>query len=368
VNQTEDTLRVVADLRPVGLDRLADEGYARRRDADLARLTAGPVKPAWHQRRRLLTAASMAGLAAAAAVAVTLTGSPAPGPGTAPVTLDARTVLLASAHVAAHAPAATGTYWYVRERDFEPAWPQSAEPRLKKKTSAAAEPPYRAFFAETQETWFGQNRTRTIVNEELAYNFASPADKAKWQAAGSPGLSSAAGFSAHAGPVTSDYGFGGYSYRIGAVQVSLAGAKTLPATAAGLDALLRHQWDKLSAEQRVATVGFAKPSYAMYVFQVAGALLTGPATPRTRVAVYELLAGQPGLTVAASVTDPLGRTGTAIGDGTGDYLIINPGTAAVLAQTTYPVRAGHAVPAAAAGTEAYEAMGWSNRLGTPAGS
>lgn len=236
-----------------------------------------------------------------------------------------------------------------------------------KKFTRQKEPPYRAFYAATQETWFGQTRTRTTVNEDLAFNFASPADKARWQAAGSPKLASPAGFG-YSGPVTSGYDFGGYSYRIGALQVSLAKARALPATAAGLGALLHQQWDKLSAEQRAATVGFPKPSYALYLYSVATALLTGPVTPGTRSAVYELLADQPGLPFAQHVTDPLGRVGAAIGDGEGNYLIIDPATAMVLDQTTYPVHQGRAIPATADGTEAYEAMGWTNHLGTPAGS
>jgi hypothetical protein len=378
VNHIEDTLTVVADLQPASLDRLAEDGYARRRAGDLARLTAEPARPGRLARpgrpgrRRLLAASSVAGLAAAAAAvaAVTLTSPSAPGPGTAPpgpgsggapVSVDAHTVLLASARVAAHAPAATGTYWYVKERDFEPASPQKSQ----KKFSRPTEPPYRAFFAATQETWFGQTSTRTTVNEDLAFNFASPADKARWQAAGSPKLSTPAGFG-YRGPVTSDYNFGGYSYSIGALQVSLVKARTLPATAAGLGALLRDQWDKLSVTQRAATVGFPKPTYAQYVYQVATALLTGPVTSGTRAAVYELLADQPGLSFTPHVTDPLGRVGAAIGDGEGDYLIIDPATAMVLAQTTYPVRQGRAIPATAAGTEAYEAMGWTSQLGTPA--
>jgi hypothetical protein len=101
---------------------------------------------------------------------------------------------------------------------------------------------------------------------------------------------------------------------------------------------------------------------------VATALLTGPVTPGTRSAVYELLADQPGLPFAQHVTDPLGRVGAAIGDGEGDYLIIDPATAMVLDQTTYPVHQGRAIPATAGGTEAYEAMGWTNHLGSPAGS
>lgn len=370
MNQIEDTLTVVADLQPTSLDRLAEDGYARRRAGDLARLMAEPARPGRpgkHGRRRLLAASSVAGLAAAAVAvaAVALTAPSAPGPGTAPpaapVSVDAHTVLLASARVAAHAPAATGTYWYVEERDFEPASPQNSQEKFSRPT----EPPYRAFFAATQETWFGQTSTRTTVNEDLAFNFASPADKARWQAAGSPKLSTPAGFG-YRGPVTSDYSFGGYSYRIGALQVSLVKARTLPATPAGLGALLRDQWDKLSVTQRAATVGFPKPAYAQYVYQVATALLTGPVTPGTRAAVYELLAEQPGLSFTPHVTDPLGRVGAAIGDGEGDYLVIDPATAMVLAQTTYPVHQGRAIPATAAGTEAYEAMGWTNQLGTPA--
>jgi hypothetical protein len=71
---------------------------------------------------------------------------------------------------------------------------------------------------------------------------------------------------------------------------------------------------------------------------------------------------------AQHVTDPLGRVGAAIGDGEGDYMIIDPATAMVLDQITYPVHQGRAIPATAGGTEAYEAMGWTNRLCTPAGS
>jgi hypothetical protein len=376
VNQIEDTLTVVADLQPTSLDRLAEDGYARRRAGDLARLTAEPARPGKRGmpgvlgRRRLVAASSVAGLAAAAAAVaatVALTAPAAPGAGTAspaaPLSVDAHTVLLASARIAAHGPAATGTYWYVKERDFEPASPQKSDKKFSRPTGA----PYRAFFAATQETWFGQTSTRTTVNEDLAFNFASPADKARWQAAGSPKLSSPAGFGDR-GPVTSDYNFGGYSYLIGALQVSLVKARTLPATAAGLGALLRDQWDKLSATQRAATVGFPRPTYAQYLYQVATALLTGPVTPGTRAAVYELLADQPGLSFTPHVADPLGRVGAAIGDGEGDYLIIDPATAMVLAQTTYPVHEGRAIPATAAGTEAYEAMGWTNHLGTPASS
>jgi hypothetical protein len=123
----------------------------------------------------------------------------------------------------------------------------------------------------------------------------------------------------------------------------------------------------MTVQQRAATVGVANPSYGQYLFQVAEALLTSPVTPGTRSAVFGLLAKQ-GLTVAANVTDPLGRTGTAVGDGFGDFLIINPSTAQVLDLTTYPVHPGATISGTLDGTEAYLSMGWTDRLATPAGS
>jgi hypothetical protein len=83
--------------------------------------------------------------------------------------------------------AITTPYWYVKERDFEPASPRNSqkEPQNPQtKSSRSTGPSYGAFFAATQETWFGQSRTRTIVKEDRVFNFASPADKARWQAAG----------------------------------------------------------------------------------------------------------------------------------------------------------------------------------------
>ena len=199
------------------------------------------------------------------------------------------------------------------------------------------------------------------------FSFATAADKARWQAAGEPKLASPAGFG-RTGPVTTNYDFGGYSYNIGAIKVSLASAGKLPTTPGKLDKLLRAAWNSLDSQQREATVGLPNPSYGQYLFQVAGALLTGPVAPATKAAVYELLAEQPGLTGAVKVTDPLGRAGTAIGDGSGDYLIIDPATADVLDLTTYPVHPGATVTAALGGTEAYLAMGWTRQIGVPPGS
>ena len=42
MNVTEDPLRVTADLRPSGHDRLAEEAYARNRAVDLVARSASP--------------------------------------------------------------------------------------------------------------------------------------------------------------------------------------------------------------------------------------------------------------------------------------------------------------------------------------
>ncbi len=384
MNLREDSLKVVADLQSASLDRLAEEGYARRRAGDLARLLSEPSGQGRRDRHltvvrvprgRVLAAAGAVVAAAAVAAAVILVpstpGHPASGPGaqsrqgTQAAGLPA--ILLTAAHVAAGRPMATGTYWYVKERDFEPTAASFAGHHRPKGTPPPKGPQFGASFAATQETWTGANTTRTIVNENLVFSFATAADRARWQAAGEPRLAGPAGFG-RTGPVTSNYDFGGYSYNIGAIKVSLASAGKLPTTPGKLDKLLRAAWNSLDSQQRAATVGLPNPSYGQYLFQVASALLTGPVTPATKAAVYELLAKQPGLTGAVKVIDPLGRAGTAIGDGSGDYLIIDPATADVLDLTTYPVHPGATVTADSGGTEAYLAMGWTRQIGVPVGS
>ena len=384
MNLREDSLKVVADLQSASLDRLAEEGYARRRAGDLARLLSEPSGQSRRDRHlavvrvprgRVLAAAGAVLVTAAVAAAVILVPSAprhsAAGPGTpgkpGSPAAGLPAILLTAAHVAAGRPAATGTYWYVRERDFEPASTQFAGKHRPKGTPETKGPQFGASYAATQETWTGATRTRTIVDENLVFSFATAADKARWQAAGEPKLSSASGFGP-TGPLTTNYDFGGFSYNIGAIKVSLTSAGQLPTTPGKLDKLLRAAWNSLDSQQRAATVGLPNPSYGQYLFQVAGALLTGPVAPAAKAAVYELLAEQPGLTGAVQVTDPLGRAGTAIGDGSGDYLIIAPATAGVLDLTTYPVHPGATITAAFGGTEAYLAMGWTRQIGVPPGS
>ncbi len=382
MNVTEDPLRVIADLRPAGHDRLAEEAYARNRAADLARALgeseAAARRGGLHvltggRRGRMLAGTGVGLVAAAVAAAVVITmpsspGHPAPGTsGSATGTAvngagGSQAILLTVARTAATGPAATGTYWYVKERDFEPTTFRKPGKPVAKGVPGAKDPWLGASFAATEESWTGTSRTRTIVNENLAFSFASAADKAKWKAEGEPPLVNPSGKSGLTGPVTSNYAFGGYSYNAGAIKVSLATARKLPTTPGRLNALLQGQWEGMSPAQQQAAVGLTKPTYGEYVFQVAGALLTGPVTPGTKAAVYGLLAKQSSLTVAKDVTDPLGRVGIAIGNAGVGYLVIDPATADVLDLTSAPVRPWATIPATRFGTEAYLSLNWTNRL------
>jgi hypothetical protein len=64
-------------------------------------------------------------------------------------------------------------------------------------------------------------------------------------------------------------------------------------TAAALGKTLRRMWS--TEPDKAAAAGFPHPSFSQYVVQLAVALLTGPATPGTRAAMYQLLAALPGV-------------------------------------------------------------------------
>jgi hypothetical protein len=409
MTHTEDPMKVMADLRPTDLERLAQDGYMRHRSDDLALLAvdaagAGgthsrawpgsrsrPMGP-WRGHRGLLGVAG-AGLTAAAAVALVITTTgPSPAvPSTLPSSaapsapaassatrppataapLDAHAFLLGSANVAAQSPVTTGSYWYVKERDFTETWSQN-------KTGD-----YKPYYASTQETWTGATRTRTIVSEDLQFNFATSADKAKWQADGSPKLFGPAGTYGDHGPVTNNYNFGADD-QSDIYALSMTDARNLPTSAAGLGALLHRKFSGLSAEQRSVGLGETL-GYVAYVFEWGQKLLPGPVKPAVKAAYYQLLASLPGVTVAQDVTDPLGRTGVDVNAGTEDNLIIDPATAQILdvtynplrpdankihnptlSNSTYPIRAGSTITATTTDTIAYVSMGWTDKIGAPA--
>ncbi len=382
MNQT-DEMRLVTDLEPAMLNRLAEDGYALHRDRDLARaLAAGPRQArqphrssiAGGRRRGVLLTGGVAVIAAAAAaVAVVVVQAPASRPRTpssaagpsSVTTTSARAFLLASARHAADSPIGSGTYWYTKERDFGPTTAGSKEPKnaptkltIPKKITPPDKTVSGARLAYSEEIWMGQDRARTITNEDVAISFASPADEAAWKAAGKPPLFTAYGFSDR--PVTSDYHMS-FHWGVGSAQLSWADLRRLT-SASALDAALRRMWNR----EPDKAGQFGSTSYSQYIFQWAGQLLTGPVQPAIRAATYQLLAAQPGLVTVGTVTDPEGRSGAAVADGAGDFLIINQANAQAMAYGTGTLHQGEAImPGTVSSIEVYENMGWTNQLGVP---
>jgi hypothetical protein len=370
-----DEMKLVTDLEPATLTTMAEDGYVRRRDHDLARILTLAKPPARPTARRRRVTSLTAGLTAAAAVvvAVVLAQTPAPHPGTHPRTgepavaapVTARAFLLTSAVQAARTPAVSDTYWYIRTRDYtttvarpkEPAIPPGSTP-AKKKILPRQRDDFGARLAYSEDSWMGPDRARTITNEDVAVTFATPAGEAAWKASGSPPLMTAYGISRQ--PVTSDYHMS-FHWGPGSAQFTWDDLRHLR-TAGQLDAALRRMWDR----EPDKFGQFGSTSYSEYVFEWTAQLLTAPVQPAIRGAIYQLLAAQPGIINVGTVMVPDGRSGTgvAVSGGAGDFLIIDPGNAQAIAWGTGTLHKGETItPASVSSLEEYETMGWTSQFG-----
>ncbi|GII58446.1 hypothetical protein Pth03_68350 [Planotetraspora thailandica] len=360
---------MIARLRPARLDEMADEGYRRRRSADLARAFATPRTPlptrrfSMPRRRPLLliTGTAVAGLAAAVIAVPSLTsGGGAPGHAVntvvaGPTLLDARTILLSAAESAAREPATTGRYWYTLDRTTQRVDRIAVKPGSGK-SPKVQKLPFTASVSTSQESWTArsaEDRTRTITGIDFKTAFDSPADETKWKDMGSPALYGGTGR-----PQVNNYDMP-MKFIIGQQQVSMAELAKLPTTEAGLDKELRRRYQADVNDPKNPLQG----TYLEYVWGTAQDLLAGPVSPGTRAALYRVLADQPGLTLAGTVTDPFGRSGMAIemttkgnSEGESFRLIVDPGTGRLLA---YQAFGDGSTPLL---TEAYKSMGWTNSL------
>lgn len=372
-----DAEKVFRVLKPAELDRLADEGYARHRDSDLARISM--TSPIGHRRRRLvlprfLAAALVAGVAASAVVIVSAQhDDPRPtasrGATATPSTLDARSFLLASAETAEKAPARTGNYWYTRERTTQ--WTTQAWTLKGSKTLHLSSP---GVFASTQETWLGRGpHTRTIIGIDTKTTIA-PADQAKWKAFGPATLE----LGIPSKPKVSDYNMQMH-LQIGNKQVTMAELAKLPTTEKGLEAELRRRYradmDDPYEKSQLKAIHSKPPTFVDSIWGTAQDLLAGPISPGTRAALYRVLADQPEIKMIGTVTDSLGRRGVALAvdhaphklspnrtiPGSQERLVIDPQSAQLLEHASYRLNANGQVEQIAQ-SDAYQAMGWTNKI------
>ncbi|WP_141579284.1 CU044_5270 family protein [Actinomadura sp. WMMA1423] len=320
-----DVMRVLRDARPEELDPGArvDEGVRR---AELARAMAAPRSEAGGgapARRRMrpiwglgLAGAVAAGAVAAAAVFVAPGGDePAPGKagGGGEQVLDARTVLLAAAEKADGQTETMRAFWYQTT--------VSSSTYTVGKGGGA----YTVAVRSKEEGWTPSRPggKQWGAQQELGAKPATRADEEAWRRAGAPGTfqlqvpvaPGAKGplkkFTARTspGPRTlsgSPLVDGDKVFWLGR-NVSMKDLRALPSDPKRLKAQLLRWYEGHDTE------GDAPMTSDRWLYTVArGLVMDMPVKPAVRAAAFRMLAGLPSVRSLGKVTDPQGRTGTAI--------------------------------------------------------
>ncbi|SNX88405.1 hypothetical protein SAMN06272735_8851 [Streptomyces sp. TLI_55] len=315
-----DAMQALVDARPDELDpaRLTDPARQRR---DFVRIVSEPVDSRVARRSprlRPLGAVALAAVAASVVVSVTSFDRQAPADQataqpSAPVRahapsaatdlrVDGRIELLSAARKAEASPA-EGTYWQTTTLS------QSVD---------VAEVGGRLFAVRSTATdaWSVGVRPGTkslmVSGLDSVTEPRTAADKAVWQAVGSPRTvpvktGHSVAFTMGTGrPTVMRTDVGGKIYAVGPDNVSYEDLRALPATSDGL----RRYLEKLYARGN-GTEG-AGTDRTAWLLRQAGNLVTMPVKPGVRAAAYRVMAGLPGVRVVGHVSDPLGREGVAV--------------------------------------------------------
>ncbi len=186
------------------------------------------------------------------------------------------------------------------------------------------------------------------VARPLGVQLATSADQAAWRRAGSPaqwntaaqddGLTDPQGY-ANAGrlaplsavpqtPQVSQGNAGSPPFSVGGQVLSLSGLRALPASPAALKAILMNVYNSGYGDAQA------------YLLQVIPPVLEMPVTPAVRSALYQVLAGLPGLRGLGAAVDVAGQPGVAVAysasySACGGVLDLG-GSGAAGFQTTFP--------------------------------
>ncbi|MFI7442743.1 CU044_5270 family protein [Nonomuraea indica] len=344
----------IDDVRAARPAHLGDtEVDQRTRQAELAyAMSQGAPAP----RRRSLRPVwglSLAG-AAAAVTAVAVFGAGAGGgagggttpavrsaTGTAaPMALSAQQVLLMAATKAEGRPSSSGTYWHT----------ESVQRTL---TRAVAG--YLVVEEGRIQSWVSATG-QWSRSQPLGAQPATDADRARWEAAGSPAQIEVEVPGKRTRTLTTEPGKPHSGHHAGKEifwlgrNVTMADLKRLPEDETALKRwLLRHY-------QGHGTESGAPMGRDAWLFQTTAGLITDmPVSAKVRAAAFRMLAGLPTVTASAGVTDARGRSGTAVaieteslapdghaaGKGTlQDRLIIDEQTGQALARESVVVEPG----------------------------
>jgi hypothetical protein len=352
-----DVLEMLAAARPGRLD--PDPGTRR----DPAEFTSHPQQDAGARRsttrpaRRLVLAGLVPTVAVVAAGAVFVTiqsGSPAPGTAsratdpaivatTGPAPKSARELLLVAAERTASDPATSGRYWVRRQEDF--GQPVKVGP---------ASRPYYVVERSSLTQWNAMNSGDEGVNvtQDLGAAPLTAADKAAWEADGSPSEWTRGSQVIKAQPGEESVS----PARDRGWETKAPSAKRYPYTLAGhsmtaadlaevpTDPAVLKQW--LSNQLKTNEIFIANDET---LFQAGLDLVFNlPVSPQVRAAAYRIFADVKGATLLGTVSDQLGRTGMSVGFvRKGDFgnwtqfrLIIDPQTGQALAQESWDLGTG----------------------------
>ena len=307
-----DVLELLKQADPADVDDLRRE--APPRDT-LAAILASPPPASPRRRRRIRVLAPAAAVAATAAVVLLV-----PGGGGRSVDSAAAAALERIADVARAQPATLPVgdnrflYFRLESHGF---MAMADEPPFARGIRTREDFGFLLEFRSTQESWVGEHRS-LIHNAGGAPTFASPRDRAAWEAAGRPKLP------------------GAYDDRM----PSSTGIERLriPTDPDALLSYLRDRADR-NDEGNEWIFGTMLTDY----------LREWGVTPEQRAALYEAAARIPGVELLGERTDSEGRRGTAFAmDEARDHmrhtLIIDPDTGQLLAQISETLP-GNPIPA-----------------------
>ncbi len=320
-----------------------------------------------HRRRWLVGSGSLAAAGAATALVVGLLG------GSAPLSAAAATLASAAesdASSAALPPLAAGQYYYQRSSVSMAC--TFASPSMAKSVNYIGE--------GTMESWTAADGSGRVVVTPTAIatggsHFATAQDQAAWVAAGSPFIPCAVASDSNKlilNPANSNPGkYGGYSTTVvgysgfGVILTSSTqarevaagtGVNNLPSNVSQIASLLAN--GELNPNGTVASSpqvcpvdgsGTATGCSAAQQLAIIEQLLQVPdASAKLGSVLYQVVAQMPGAVEVRSVTDQLGRSGTAItvpsGQGETLQLVLDPTTGALLSLSAQI--AGQASPVA----------------------
>ncbi|KAB2348488.1 CU044_5270 family protein [Actinomadura rudentiformis] len=342
-----DEMRMIGTLldeRPS--ERSVAEGRARlEREVRSPRRVPRFSKPRWTFAVPVLAAGAVAAVTAVAVGVSSGTTPRAPDASRSAVPMSAKTVLLAAAtKMEQAAPPASGKYWHTLTRE-----------RVTMTTGKSE-------YDQTTElgSWdAGPGREAWVAQRSLGSRYLGPA------ADGGPKVLEGDGKprperTTDKGPTgwTKVKVPGGGTFQMDdwGGSVKAPDVRKLPETPEGLKASLRKLFEHM---KKVEGSGIDE---AEWLFRNVENLSTTPASPKVLGAAYRLLAADPGLRVVGTVTDPLGRKGTAIARPVGEatwneeWLVIDPATGRVLAYEY--VRK----PAKVVGYHVTLSYGWTNTV------